>query len=76
MVVELMTRTLHGRFLLKPSSIVNVAIRGAIGRAQRMTGMRIYAVVFLSNHYHMLVRTESELQLKNFMQLVNSNIAR
>lgn len=75
-LVELSIRTLHGRFLLKPSSLVNIAIRGTIGRAQRMTGMRICAVVVLSNHYHMLVLPDSELQLKNFMQFVNSNIAR
>ena len=75
-LVELTTRTLHGRFLLKPSSLVNIAIRGTIGRAQRMTGIRVYAVVFLSNHYHMLVLPDSELQLKNFMQFVHSNIAR
>ena len=38
--------------------------------------MKICAVSFLSNHYHLLVVPESEKQLAEFMQFVNSNIAR
>ena len=41
-VVEITTRTLHGRFLVRPSSLVNVTILGTLGRAQRYYGLRIY----------------------------------
>jgi len=75
-LVEITTRTIHGRFLLRPSSLVNVAIKGTLGRAQRYTGMRLCAAVFLSNHYHLLVVPESEDQLAKFMQFLNSNLAR
>ena len=38
--------------------------------------MKICAVAFLSNHYHLLLVPESEKQLAEFMQFLNSNIAR
>ena len=69
-LVEITTRTIHGRFLLWPSSFVNVAIKGTLGRAQRYYGMRIWAAVFLSNHYHLLLVPESEEQLASFMQFL------
>ncbi len=75
-LVELTTRTIHGRFLLRPSSLVNVAIKGTLGRAQRYYGMRLCAAVFLSNHYHLLVVPESEEQLASFIQFLNGNLAR
>ena len=75
-LLEITTRTIHGRFLLRPSSFVNVAIKGTVGRAQRYYGMRICAAVFLSNHYHLLLVPESEDQLASFMQFINSNLAR
>jgi REP element-mobilizing transposase RayT len=75
-LVEITTRTLQGRFLLKPSPQANASIKGVLGRAQRRTGMKICACVFLSNHYHLLVVPESEHQLAEFMEFLNSNIAR
>ena len=75
-MVEVTTRTLQGRHLLRPSPEVNQTILGVLGRAQRRTEMGICAFNFLSNHYHILLRPESALQLSEFMGFVNGNIAR
>ena len=58
-VVEVTARTLHGRFLLRPSPEVNDIILGALGRAQARYGVELYAFVFLSNHFHLLLRVDS-----------------
>ncbi len=75
-LVEVTCRTIQGRFLLRPSARVNTTIKGTLGRAQRRAGMRICAVVFLSNHYHLLLLPDSEKQLAEFVQFLNSNVAR
>jgi hypothetical protein len=50
-MVEVTVRTVHGRFLLRPSHAVNDLVVGVIGRAQKKYGMRIHALAVLSNHY-------------------------
>jgi hypothetical protein len=75
-LVEVTTRTIHGRLLLKPTPPINQAILGVLGRAQRLYGMVVHLVVVLSNHYHLLVAPTDAEQLAQFMGFVNSNIAR
>ena len=75
-LVEVTTRTVHGRFLLRPSAEVNDVIIGVIGRAQALFGVRIHAFVFLSNHWHGLLSVDDACQLAAFMSFVNGNIAR
>jgi hypothetical protein len=75
-LVEVATRTVHGRLLLKPTPPINEAILGVLGRAQRLYGMVVHLVVVLSNHYHLLVAPTDSEQLAEFMGFVNSNIAR
>jgi len=75
-IVEVTTRTLQGRLLLKPSPKLNDLILGVVGRAQERYGMVIHAFVFMSNHCHFLVRPCDAQQLSKFMQFVNSNVAR
>ena len=48
-MVEVTLRTVHGRFLLRPSRALNELVAGVVGRAQRRYGMRIHALVVLSN---------------------------
>jgi hypothetical protein len=45
--VEVTMRTVHGRFLLRPSRTVNDLVVGVIGRAQRKYGMRVHALAVL-----------------------------
>jgi REP element-mobilizing transposase RayT len=75
-LVEVTCRTQQGRFLMRPSSGVNSSIRGTLGRAQRYTGLPVCAVVFLSNHYHLLVVPDDEKQLSDFMRFTNTNLSK
>ena len=75
-LVEVTCRTIQGRFLLRPSSQVNLAIKGTLGRAQRYTDLLVVCCVFLSNHYHLLVLPFSEQQLASFMQFLNTNLSK
>jgi REP element-mobilizing transposase RayT len=75
-LVEVTCRTVQGRFLLRPSPELNRRIVGVLGRAQRLTGLRLHAVVFASNHYHLLASPDHPKQLVDFMRHVQSNIAR
>ena len=75
-LVEVTCRTIQGRLLLKPSKALNAAIVGILARAQRQSGARVCAFVFLSNHCHLLLRVRDAHELAGFMRYVNSNIAR
>src|SRR5262245_16023389 len=75
-VYEVTIRTVQGRLLLQPSPATNEAILGVLGRAQKLYGMTIHAVVVLSNHMHLLVSPTDGRQLALFMGHVNSNTAR
>lgn len=75
-LVEVTTRTVHGRFLLRPSAEVNDMILGIVGRAQTLYPVRIHAFVVLSNHVHALLSVDDAAQLAAFMAFVNGNIAR
>ena len=75
-LVEVTCRVIQRRFLLRPSPQINATIVGALARFQQRHGMRICAVVYLSNHCHLLLRPRSVDQLAAFMRDVNSKIAR
>jgi len=75
-LVEVTCRTLHGRFLLRPSTELNTLVIGVLARAQRLYRVRICAFAFLSNHFHLLLSVDDGLQLARFMGYFNSNLAR
>ena len=75
-LVEVTTRTIQGRLLLRPSPAVNEIVLGVLGRAQRIYDVGISAVVVLSNHYHCLLRIRDAKQLADLMCYFNSNLAR
>ena len=50
-MVEVTCRTIHSRFLLRPSPELNDIVIGVLARAQRMHPIRLCAVAFASNHY-------------------------
>jgi REP element-mobilizing transposase RayT len=75
-LVEITTRTVHSRFLLRPSAEVNDLILGILGRAQSLFPVRVHAFVFLSNHWHGLFSVDDAAQLAAFVAFVNGNIAR
>ena len=75
-IVEITTRTLQGRLLLKPSPELNDLILGVIGKAQDRYGMVIHAFVVTSTHAHYILSPTSAEQLARFMQFVDANIAK
>ena len=65
-LVEVTCRTLHSRFLLRPSQKLKDIVLGVLGRAQRKYPVRACAFVFASNHMHLLLDVDNALQLSEF----------
>ncbi len=75
-LVEVTTRTVQGRLLLRPSPELNDIVLGVLGRAQALFGMELHAFAVMSNHVHLLLSPRDAAQLAAFMAHVNGNIAR
>jgi REP element-mobilizing transposase RayT len=75
-LVEITNRTIQGRHLLRPSVDLNRLLVGVLGRAQRLFGVRLHALVVLSNHYHLLLTVESATQLAGFVGYFQGNLAK
>ena len=75
-LVEVTCRTVQGRFLLRPSPLLNEIILGILARAQRLYPVGICAFSWTSNHYHLLLRVDDAQRLAKFVGYVNSNVAR
>jgi hypothetical protein len=75
-LVEITSRTLHGRLLLRPGAVFNDIFLGILGRAQERFAMEIQFAVALSNHYHLLLRPRDHHQLSAFMSYLNGNLAK
>ncbi len=68
-------RCLQRRFLLTPSPKLNRIILGCLGRAVCKHGVKLFAYVFMSNHFHMVVRAP-RLNLHAFLMMFQSSLAR
>jgi REP-associated tyrosine transposase len=66
-LVEVTCRTVHGRYLLRPSLLLNAIIIGVLARAVRRYGVRCCAFAFLSGHYHLLLVVDNAGQLARAM---------
>jgi len=75
-LVEVTCRTVHSRFLLRPSLALNEIVLGVLARAQRMYPIRCCFFVFASNHCHLLLDVDNARQLSDFMCYFNSNLAK
>ena len=75
-LVEVTCRTVHSRFLLRPSQALNEIVLGVLARAQRMYPLRCCAFAFISNHCHLLLDVDNARQLSDFMCYFNSNLAK
>ena len=75
-LVEVTCRTIHGRFLLRPSRRLNELIAGVLGRALGRYPVSLHGLVFLSNHFHLLLSVPDARSLASFMNYFNSNVAR
>jgi len=75
-LVEVTCRTMQGRLLLRPTPLVRDLTLGVLARAARCYPVEIHAFAFLSNHFHLLLTVPSARRLAQFMNFVNSNLAR
>ena len=75
-LVEVTSRTLHGRFLLKPDPLLNEIVIGALARALRRYEVQCCFFVAASNHFHGLLIPKDARELARFMGYFNSKIAR
>ena len=75
-LVEVTTRTIHGRFLLRPSRRLNDIVCGILCRAASTYDVGIVAFTVLSNHMHLLLVPRDAEQLAGFMCYVNGNLAK
>jgi REP element-mobilizing transposase RayT len=74
-MVEVTTRTLQSRFLLRPSRELNAAILAVLGRALHLYDVQLHVFAVLSNHVHLVVSPADGQELARFMQFVNCNIS-
>ena len=74
-LIEVTTRTIQGRFFLRPSRETTAILKGVIARAQTHVDMTIVAAVAMSNHVHFLLVPRSLEQLAEFMRYFKSNTA-
>ena len=65
-LVEVTCRTIHSRFLLRPSRELNEIIVGVLARAQRTYPIRICGYSFVSSHFHLLLDVDDARQLREF----------
>ena len=78
-IVEITSRTIQSRFLLRPSEELKELVLGVLGKALAMDqhqGVRLLAFVFVSNHYVMLLEVDDTEAMSNFVGYVNGNIAK
>ena len=75
-LVELTTRTQHGRLLLLPSEKTNDRILGVLGRAQAKYTVIVHAFNFQANHAHIMGTMVDEEQMALFMAYLNGNLAK
>ena len=54
-LVEVTCRTIHGRFLFRPSRKLNEIIVGVLARAQRLYPVDLCSPIFMSTHMHLLL---------------------
>ena len=69
-------RCIQSRFLLTPSPRVNSLIHGILQRGCARYAVRLHAMCFMSNHYHLLLSSKDAASTSSFMQFILSNIAR
>ena len=54
-------RTIQGRLLLRPSPLINKTIGAIIARGLNLYSVRLYAFVFTSNYFHIILSGHKSL---------------
>jgi hypothetical protein len=72
---EIVTRTVEGRRLFRPTAAMTLAVLAVLGRAVALYSVQLHAFVYLSNHFHLLATFLDGEQMRGFMAHVNRNTA-
>lgn len=78
-LIEITVRTAGARALLVPSPNpfrFNEIIVGVLGRALEVSPVELCGVVFLSNHFHLLVTVREQRELSRFMHHFACNVSK
>lgn len=76
-LVEITSRALQRRFLLRPGRVANEIIVGCLARARQLyPEVKICAVVFLSNHFHLLLWVPDARTMAGFMGHLKTNLSK
>src|SRR5689334_12727338 len=70
------SRCMQSRMLMRPDATTNELVGAALARASRLYDVEIFAFVFASNHFHLMIRARDHWRIARFMQFLQSNIAR
>lgn len=75
-LVDIMQKTLHGRYLFRPSRDLVEIFNGVLIRSAERYAVEVCAFVCLSNHSHLLVVPEDAEALSGFMTYFAGNLAK
>ena len=75
-LIEVTQKTIHGRFLFRPSRDLVEVYNGALIRAAEHYSVEVCAFICLSNHSHMLLIPEDGEALSDFMTYFAGNVAK
>ena len=68
-------RTENAKLFMVPGKKLNQIVGGVLAKYQQKYGITIYAYIFLSNHYHLLLKAP-KANLWRFEQAINREIAK
>ena len=68
-------RTTQRQFLLRPNKAINQCIRYCVSIATEKSGVELHALMFMSNHYHIIL-TDVEGRLPVFTETLNRLLAK
>jgi putative transposase len=75
-LVDLSCRCMQGRFLLRPSKLLNQLILGVLVLALRGTNIKVHSFCVLSNQWHLLVSIPSTWAMAQAMKFFQGNTSK
>ena len=73
---EITQITFQFRSLLKPGTLLNLLIIGALARAMQLYPIKLHGFVFLSNHFHILATFADAKRMSNFMKYFSQKLSK
>jgi hypothetical protein len=68
------SRTMQSRPFMAPGDEADALIGGVLARAVHLREVELFAHVFASDHFHLMIRASSAIEMSKFMQRLRSGI--